>query len=202
MTKVIKVAEYTLHTDKELFNLISDGNEQAFEELFLSYIPRLKPVVLQIIKEEGLVNDIIQDVFLSIWLERHKLDEIDEPRKWIFRLMYNRCFRWLQRQTLQHKAYNNIAYQQKEQSGADPALRVGLNETSRLIKQAIDRLSPQAKRIYYLKREEGRKLDEIAEELGISIQSVKNSLHRSGRSIKDYLAEYDIYIPLILLIWA
>lgn len=56
--------------DLELVKQIVDGDERAFETLFKSYVPRLYPVVIQVVISDAVVMDVIQDVFLKLWLNR------------------------------------------------------------------------------------------------------------------------------------
>ncbi|MEC5147021.1 RNA polymerase sigma-70 factor [Chitinophaga sp. 180180018-2] len=183
----------------DLFNQIAVGDESAFEELFHLYVPQIQPVISRIIKAEGPEKDIIQEIFLGIWLGREKLPEVELPHNWIFKIVYHRCYTWLQRQGVRSKAgpevlstgYSNLT----EES-------VSFSETTLLIKNAIRQLPPQAKKIYLLSRETGLKIPEIAANLDLSPQTVKNSLVRSLKAIREYLTRHGIVLPVILLLGA
>lgn len=187
-----------IYRDRALFSRIAEGDEQAFEELFHIYMPQLYKVIYNLVPAESTVKDLAQEVFLYLWLGREKLAEIEEPQHWIFRIAYNRSFRYLKRQQLQ-----------KTGSGIDIGLplhtneteeAVSLAETTRLIRQAIYDLPQQQQRIYNLNRMSGKKPSEIAAELEISVQAVRNSLTRSGKVIREYLIEHGIEIPLIIIL--
>ena len=191
--------EKTLHNEKELFRLIAADDETAFENLFHIYVPRLQPVILKVVGSEIAAKDIIQEVFLSLWLDRHKLTDIEEPRNWIFKIAYNRSYRYLKRQLVARKA-NEIIHQRLDDvapNGTEESLAFA--ETAKMIQQAVQKLPEQSRNIYILSREKGFKITEIATALNISPQSVKNSLYRSGQFMKDYLAKQGITIPLVLL---
>jgi RNA polymerase sigma-70 factor (ECF subfamily) len=195
--------DHSSHNEKELFRLIAEGNETAFEELFHLYVPRIQPVVYKIVKSEPVVKDIIQEIFLAVWLDREKLTVIDEPRNWIFKITYNCAYRWVKRQLVREKAKVRIG---KEQEEIQPAGNTAENdllfaETARLVKEAINALPPQSKKIYQLNREAGMKIADIAQELDISPQSVKNSLFRSGKTIREYLVQKGILLPLVLIFY-
>jgi RNA polymerase sigma-70 factor (family 1) len=189
--------------EKRLFLQIAEGDEAAFEQLFYLYLPRLQPIILKMVKQENVVNDIVQEVFLSIWVDRDRLPEIVSPAHWIFRLMYYRCLNWLKQQaTHKEKA---TQYQQKAQNkqlinGTEEA--VFFAETAGLVQQAIRQLPVQTRNIYLLSREKGLKVPEIAAELGLAPQSVKNTLVRAGKSIRAYLVAHGIDIPLIILLFS
>jgi RNA polymerase sigma-70 factor (ECF subfamily) len=190
----------SLHNDKELFRLIALGDEPAFEQLFHTYTPQLQPVILKIVKSEIAAKDIIQEVFLHLWLDRQKLPQVHEPRNWMFKIAYNRSYRYIKRLLLAQKANERIIRQQEAVSLHNTEESLAFAETSRVIQQAIHELPTQSRKIYLLSRDKGLKTTEIAAALDISPQSVKNSLYRSGQSIKDYLARQGIVVPLIVLV--
>ena len=190
-----------LHTELHLFDLISQGDESAFEALFKLYVPQIQPVVLQIVRSETIVRDIIQEIFLQLWLGRDKLSQIEEPRHWIFRIAYNHCFLYLKRQQLREQAYANVGFEQDHLPHPhDTTDHVDFAETKRLVHQAIAQLGAQSKKIYQLNRVSGMKPGDIAALLNISTQSVRNSLTRSGKVIRDYLTQHGIIVPLILIL--
>jgi RNA polymerase sigma-70 factor (ECF subfamily) len=164
-------------------------------------VPKLQPVIGKIVKSEPVVKDLIQEIFLHLWLDRKRLAEIQEPRNWIFKIAYNCSYRYIKRQLIAQKANERISTQQESISLHSTEESLAFAETTRLVQQAIRELPAQSRKIYLLSRESGFKTAEIAAAFDMSPQSVKNSLYRSGQSIKDYLAKHGISIPLTLLFW-
>jgi RNA polymerase sigma-70 factor (ECF subfamily) len=193
------VSEKTSYNEKELFKLIAAGDEPAFETLFLTYVPRLQPVILSIVHSDIVAKDIIQEVFLRLWLHRHKLTDIEEPRNWIFKIAYNCSYQYLRRQLIARKANETIHRKLGAAIHNDTEESLAFAETVQTIQEAIRELPEQSRKIYMLSREQGLKINEIAASLDIAPQTVKNSLHRSGQRIKDYLTQKGIIIPLVLL---
>jgi RNA polymerase sigma-70 factor (ECF subfamily) len=171
----------TCDTDKELFTRIAEGDEAAFIRLFHLYVPQIKPVITT---------------------NREKLTEVKAPRSWIFSVVYYQCFNYLRRQSVRNKVEPGIfpindAPTQWQES---PESLLQFNETRSFIKQAIDGLPPQAKKIYLLSREQGLRIDEIATRLGLAPKTVKNTLTRASTSIRQFLQQKGVYLPLILLV--
>lgn len=188
------------HTDNELFALIAEGDENAFEELFNAYLPCVQPVILQIVKSETVAKDIVQDVFLRLWLNRSKLTDIVQPKNYIFRIVYNQSFKYLEKSLVQRKAALVL---ESEQNVSDVTVSMehvlDMAEVRRVIDAAIQTLPSQSRQIYHMNRISGYKPHEISDQLGISVQSVRNSLTRSGKTIRTYLENQGIVIPMILL---
>ncbi|MBO9729661.1 MAG: sigma-70 family RNA polymerase sigma factor [Chitinophaga sp.] len=183
-----------------LFHQIAQGDEMAFETLFHLYVPKIKPVITRVIQVEGPEKDIIQEIFLGIWLGREKLTDVMAPHNWIFKMVYHRCYSWLQKQGIRNKASQRIAMESDDHSNLTEE-NIAFSETALLVKQAIQQLPPQAQKIYLLSREKGLKIAAIAAELQLSEQTVKNSLVRSLKSIREFLISKGIILPLVLLGW-
>lgn len=195
------MTSYGLITDQELFQRIAEGNEAAFEELFLRYVPRIEPVIINITGTNAVLKDIVQEVFLQLWLNRHRLTEVEQPDNWIFRMTYNRSYTWVRSQLVRDKHLQLVTQDEKESSAlVQPDEWVSFEETAVMVRQAIQALSPSAQRIFQLK-EAGMKIQEIAQEAGISTDGVKKSLYRSAQQIREYLVDRGISIPVFLLLW-
>jgi RNA polymerase sigma-70 factor (family 1) len=184
--------------EKELFSRIAEGDEAAFEELFHLFVPRIQPVMQKMLRSEVATKDLIQDIFLSIWVTRDKLAAIESPTNWIFRIVYNRIYSWMEKQSVRQKAAAAISRQETIISNLTEE-NLAFAETSRLVQQAVQQLPNRTKEIYLLSREAGMKKQDIANQLGISVNTVKNTLANAGKSIKDYLEANGVSLPMILL---
>jgi RNA polymerase sigma-70 factor (ECF subfamily) len=162
--------ENDTNRDLSLFALIADGDEPAFEQLYL-------------------------------WMDREKLTGVDQPRNWIFKIAYNRSYSWLKKQIVRERAAQTMLDQQAAiTSSSSTEEAVHFSEAARFVMDAIDHLPPKSQQIYRLSREAGLKPAAIAEQLGMDVQAVKNSLYRSGKTLKAALADKGILIPIALLL--
>lgn len=176
--------------------MIAQGDEAAFGELFYLYLPRLKPMIYKMVKTEAVVNDLLQEVFMHLWLDREKLVDVESPSRWIFRIMFNRTLNWLEQQAVRSKARQQF---NGEVHSNETEQQLAFAETSRLVQQAIAQLPPQAKSVYILSRQKGMKAQEIADKMGLSLQTVKNTLVRASKAIREHLVRHGILLPLLLL---
>lgn len=180
--------ESRLFREKELCLLVSEGDEAAFRELFHQYMPSLHPAILKMVKIENVTNDIIQDTFLKVWINRDKLPDIEYPRLWVLRIAYYQALNFLRNKTIHQKALGKIAAKADTVHDThETEDRVAFNNVSNCIKQAVYKLPEQQKKVYQLSRENGYKIAEIAQTLQLSEQTVKNTLGRSLKFIREYL---------------
>ncbi|BAV09691.1 RNA polymerase, sigma subunit, ECF family [Filimonas lacunae] len=187
--------------DKLLFSRIADGDEEAFNILFHAYVPRLHPLIMKITRNEGVVKDLLQEIFFYLWLDRESLGAIESPQNWIFKIAYNRIYTWMSRQAVRNQKEGAALPLQQATGEHMPEQTVSFRETARLIQEAVAELPPQARKIFQLSRDADLKAAEVASLLGISVQTVRNSLVRSVKHIKEYLNKYGIYLPSILILF-
>lgn len=189
-----------INIEKELLSRVAQGDEEAFNMLFHTYVPRLHTLVMKVTRSEGVAKDIIQEVFLYLWIDRESLASVEVPQNWIFKIAYNRSYSWLARQSSRNRKYSEFKMQNPAEGDDSLEQTVSLNETARLVREATALLPEQARKIFQLSRETGLKAAEVADQLEISVQTVRNSLVRSVKFIKEYLAQHGILLPALLIL--
>ncbi|NLR58239.1 sigma-70 family RNA polymerase sigma factor [Chitinophaga polysaccharea] len=184
------------YNDKELFQAISEGDENAFRKLFHIYVPQFRAIAQHITKTAAVTEDIIQETFLRLWISRDKLPDIEQPRSWMLRIVFYQSFTYLRKQAVHHKALDTLA-------PIEPAFSMEENMAyASMIKQvgiAVAQLPPRAQQIYRLSREQGLKIPEIAQQLSLSSNTVKNSLVRSLQAIRKHLEASGHLLPALIL---
>lgn len=186
----------TSYHEKELLLQISQGDEQAFEHLFNQYVPLLQPYLFHMLKSEQAVEDAIQNTFIRIWLRRDKLPAVDFPRTWITRIAINECLNMIRRKQIEKKTLDKLQESSSVQSGIETDIQ--FHQTKQLVQQAIEQLTPQRRKIYEMSRLQGKSVSEIAEELQLSVQTVKNTIGTSLELIREHLKNNGIIIPSIV----
>ena len=189
-----------INIEKELFLRVAQGDEEAFNTLFHRYVPRLHTLIMKVTRSEGVAKDIIQEVFLYLWIDREALTEVDVPQNWIYKIAYNRSYTWLSKQVSRNQKYSEFKQQNPIEGEDSLEHTVALHETARLVQEATALLPDQARRIFQLSRETGLKAAEVADQLNISVQTVRNSLVRSVKFIKEYLTQHGILLPALLIL--
>ncbi|HET6995730.1 MAG TPA: RNA polymerase sigma-70 factor [Chitinophagaceae bacterium] len=190
-----------LHSDQQLFARIATGDESAFREIFTKFTPRLFPFVRDIVKSEDIAREIVQEVFLRLWLKRETIVEIESPSSWLYRVASNISLTHFRRQKLEEKIVQKIGNSQQAIVENDDDF--SFKELNNLIQKAAQTLSTQRLRIFKMSRELGLSRKEIANELGISENTVKNQLATALKQIRDFIQKTTgIYIPAILIFQA
>lgn len=161
--------------------------EQLFNELFREYEQRLYAFTVKIVKSDAQAKDILQDVFMKLWMIRGRLQEIDNIGAFLYRLTENKIFDYLRAAASRKKARQLLWEYLQRLNREDNCLE--MKEYHDIIRRAIDHLPPQRKAIYLLSKVEGHKRREIAAELKISPNTVRNQLAAALRYIHQYVKQ-------------
>jgi RNA polymerase sigma-70 factor (ECF subfamily) len=197
--------EDRIYEDRQLFARIAEGDEAAFRSIFQHYGALIHPYVLKIVKEESMAREIVQEVFLKLWVARETLTAIDKPSSWLFRVASNFSISHFRKQELDKRLLKEIGNTRVGDAAAaeqpDVVDALSAKELKALIKEAVDQLPEKRKQIYLLLREQGMSRKEVAEYLNISENTVRNQLAISMQSIQEHIKKNTgLYIPVILII--
>jgi RNA polymerase sigma-70 factor (ECF subfamily) len=191
--------ENRIYEDRELFQLIAEGDEAAFTQFFHRYTPRLKPFIFGIVKVDAIADEILQEVFLKVWTNKENLVHVKEPSSWLYRVASNLSIQQLRRQATEYKGLKEVLA--AEGGNPDDLLqKLSAKELQELIHEAVEQLPWKRREIYLLTREESLSHKEIAGQLGLSVQTVKNQVTAAVKTIQEHILKTrGIYVPMILL---
>ena len=169
---------------KTLLENIKQGDERAFEELYLSYREPALRFCNSILKDTEEAENIIQEVFIKIWNRRERINPELNFTSYLFTIIKNRVFDLLKeikkRDFLKEKFWEKVL----EYQALDSEVK---EERFAKIKEAVEGLSEKRKRIIKLNYEEGKSYEEIATQLNISKNTVKNQLVKAKQVIRKQL---------------
>jgi RNA polymerase sigma-70 factor (family 1) len=180
-----------LHNEPELFSQLSQGDENAFTSIFHFYSRRLYPWLLKKTKDAEAAEEIMQDTFLKVWVNRDRLAGIDNPEGYIYKIAANLMLDHFRKLEMEHKILNRFQTVKANTTDASAQGIIDLRETQKIIDQAVYRL-PQQRKLIYTMRQDGMSYDEIAAKLGLSANTVRNQLISAGKFIRGYLLENGI----------
>jgi RNA polymerase sigma-70 factor (family 1) len=182
-------------TEKEIFIAIREGNERIFEEVFRKYYQSLCHYANNILKDSDEAEEIVQNLFFSLWEKRASLEINISLKSYLYRSVHNHCLNRIKHLKIREEyvQYSNNYYENSYESVNQAVMG---NELEAKIKAAIEKLPEQCRLVFKMSRFEELKYNEIAEQLGISVKTVENQI---GKALKVLRAELIDYLPLILL---
>ncbi|MES2456817.1 MAG: RNA polymerase sigma-70 factor [Bacteroidota bacterium] len=188
-----------IENEQALLKEIAEGNEKSFSILFFSYLPMLQSFALKFTKSEIAAEEIIQNAFLRVWLNREKLEQVDNLKGYLYKFVSNECLSYLRKVIKETKVINAVKINQPDLDN-NTSETIDLNEITRIISDAVNKLPLQRKKIYNLSRVDGKTIPEIANILNISPNTVKNTLVSSLKSIRLHLNRNGIEVSVLFFL--
>lgn len=175
--------------EQELVTRLTEGDKEAFCKLYSLYRTQLAFFAVKFLKSSAYTEDIVQDTFLHVWLSR-KFIRADQPfSAYLYTIAKNRILNQLRsmehQQILEeHLQKNAIDYTEDTQN---ELLSQDLKE---VVQKAFETLSPRQQEVFRLSREGQLSYKEIAEKLGISVNTVHEHITSCLYTIRHYLIKY------------
>jgi len=185
--------------ERELLRRIAKGDEFAFQTVYHAYRDRIYATSRKLLHSTVLAEEIVQDVFLTCWLKRESLPEIEFFSSWLIGIARHRSF----------AAFNAIAKQGLTATEEDIAW-IADDRTNQellgkdmqaMVEEAVRRLSPRQAQVFRLSKEQGYTREEIATLMSISPETVKAYLADAVRWVRAYLAVH-MEIPAFFVLSA
>ncbi len=183
--------------DGELWSKIIQDDEKAFNIVFEKYFFSLCKFCHQIVKEVEVTEELVSDVFVRLWLNRHSIQFKSGLKPYLFKSVKNASLNYLR----SSRSLVNIEEVNETTLVSDVKSDSGLihEELNNEILQMINALPPQQGLVFKLHKLEGQSQAEIAETLSISIKTVQNHLCLALKylSEKCTIYQYDFSIWII-----
>lgn len=179
------MSDYNSHTEKDLLLRVAEGDENAFRLLFTQWSSKLYHFIYQLSGSKETAEDILQDSFLKIWLRRDRLDSIDNFSAYLFRMAKNAVADSVRRRALEAALPKRILSDGYASDDPDAGLHIKL--VKNVLEQAVRNLPEQQQKVWRLRREYGKRIREISDELGISENTVKRHLGLATDNLREEL---------------
>lgn len=188
--------EVTTYNERLLLQNLAAGDDQAFATVFHHYRHRIYAIALKLLGTPSGAEDIVQDVFLKLWLKKKELNAIEHFKAYLFTVTRNHIFNALKKLAKEQAMESDLASHIPEFSDHITVYK----QYEEILQTAISQLPPQQELIYKLSKEEGLKRQEIAEKLQLSPETIKVHLAHAMRSIRAFcLTHMDLNTFIILL---
>ena len=185
--------------ERSLILRLIEGDEDAFCELYATYKNRLIYFAMRFLKSREYAEDVFQDAFTIIWQGRRFINPDASFSSYLYTIVRNRILNQLRDLVNQDKLKEQILQQAVDYSN-DTQNEILANDLKQLISCAMQQLTPRQRKIFEMSREQQMSHKEIADVLGISVNTVQESISTSLRTLRFYLKKnFMVGTDLILL---
>lgn len=187
--------------ERSLILRLIEGDEDAFCELYATYKNRLIYFAMRFLKSREYAEDVFQDAFTVVWQSRRFINPDVSFSSYLYTIMRNRILNQLRNAANEEKLKESILSQALDYT-EDTKCEVMLNDLKSLISHALQQLTPRQREIFEMSREAQLSHKEIADKLGISVNTVQEHISTSLKLIRTYLIKYSgsEYVDLLLLL--
>jgi len=179
-----------------IFESVRNGDKKAFEMLFRAYFSHLCAYANTFVNDLDASKDLVQDFLFHIWQKKEELPADVNVRAYLFKSVHNRCLNELKHRKIQAKHQEITLHLHNEDYYEDN--EPDANELHDKIRQTIDKMPPERRRVFIMHRYDELKYREIAEKLNISIKTVENQIGKALSFLRDELKDY---LPVLVFLF-
>ncbi|MFA4869965.1 MAG: sigma-70 family RNA polymerase sigma factor [Pedobacter sp.] len=163
-----------LLTDQDLISSMKSGDHKAFEELYGRYWPEVYTMIYRRIGDREITKDIVQDIFINLWRYRDRIIAERSLAPWLNVIAKKQAISWYRKQVAGRQ--RDQLYQENEAIVVPPTTALETKELQDLLDREIDQMPVNMKLSFRLSRYENKSIKEIAAELSLSEQTVRNNI--------------------------
>jgi RNA polymerase sigma-70 factor, ECF subfamily len=169
-----------------------------FEAMFKAQYSPLCSYANSILKDLDASEEVVQEVMFKIWNIREKLVIDSSMKSYLFRAVRNGCMNVLKHQKIReaYRVSRESDHIENQRSQEDEMI---MTELECRIREAIDRLPLERRKVFILSRYDGLTYNQIADKLNISVKTVENQMGKALRSLREELKDY---LPWVLFFFS
>ena len=182
----------TIVEDEMLVAQFQAGRQNAFDELMKRYKHKINAYLLRSVRNYEDAEELTVEVFFKAYRALDGWQPQARFSTWLYKIAHNLSIdhhRAKSRRPTYSLDDEALAIEEPVAAdlGSDPAWQLEENDRNRVIRSAVDQLSPKQKAVFMLNRYEGLQIKEITEVLGIAEGTVKIHLHRAMKKLQILL---------------
>lgn len=180
---------------KDIILGLKNGHEDAYKYLYDEYYNKLCRLANLYIHDTFVSENLVGDLMFYLWENKEKLVIRDSLNAYLFASIRNRCYNYLNQAHVQRESSitqiqeNNLIFSIHSETDMPIGILIE-KELQDKIDMSIDRLPPQTKKVFKLKRLEDLSYEEIALQLNISVNTVRYHIKAALKNLRDELSDY------------
>lgn len=175
---------------KSLLNQIAEGDSDAFSRFYDIYYPRTYKFSRYFTKSEELCQEIVSDLFYTLWQRRKTLVDVGNIDGYIYTSIKNLSLKYKKEASCNLNDPLDVLSGELFVEIESPENVYLNNELTAVLEKAINELPERCKLIFLMVKEQGLKHKEIAEILSISEHTVHAQMTIASKKISSILKEY------------
>lgn len=181
-------------TESVLVERVRSGDAAAFEEIFGAYSRHLCDFARSYVRDSGMAEEIVQNLFLRLWMIRSSWNPSGSIRSYLFSACRNGALNHLQHEHIVARAAERSVREDLTPALGEPAAaadeQVQASELAAALHRAVHELTEQRRMVVILRWEHQLSYAEIARVLGISVRGVETHFARAIATLRERLSSF------------
>jgi RNA polymerase sigma-70 factor (ECF subfamily) len=186
-------ADTSYHQEQALLQRLTEGDEPAFARIYELYAPALTGFVAARLGSLDDARDIIHDLFVYLWEERETVAITRSLQAFLFAAARYRVIDHIRRNCTRREYAEKLSLLDAP-TPAEVTGRLDEKDLHAQLEKAVNQMSPRVRQVYRLSREQHRTVEEIARELQLSTQTVRNQLTTALSHIRSVLGRLSSWL--------
>lgn len=174
--------------DKDLFNLIKEDDEKAFEEIYRRYWEFLRSSASKHFQSEQKAEDAVQEILISFYKRRYSIEFTVSLRAYLCKALKFKIMNEVRSQIVRDTYQKNVRYAYSFSHDICAYHLYESKELACIINRSIDFLPEKCKQVFLLSRGENLSYKDISGQLGISVSTVEKHISKALKVLKESLA--------------
>ena len=173
-------------SDLVLFQLLQENSEHAFAIIYKRYVSPLYSLAYKYLKNKEMAEDAVHYTFCKLWERRAFIDISVSLKNYLYTIVKNYILNEIRNNNFAIQKNYEIA-QSASHYESDLAEQLEVRETEQMIQKTLDRLPEQKKQVCYYKIYDRLSNQEIADKMGLSVNTIKTHYSQSLKLLKVML---------------
>ena len=183
---------FKAYSDEGLLKLLKKQELGAFEEIYLRYWRKLYSAAYKRIQSRENAEEIVQDIFTSLWVNRHTV-HIEVLASYLITAVKYKVINHFEKE-MSRRHYAEVQIQSELSSDNSTEETVLLNELNSALQREIQKLPPKRQQIFKMSREDHLSIKQVASNLGISEKTAENQLGKALKILKLNLKHFNLFM--------
>jgi RNA polymerase sigma-70 factor (family 1) len=181
-----------------LIEQLRKGSQVAFTRLYDRFSRPLFRNILRLVKDEEVTEELLQDLFLKIWIQREGIDINKSFKSYLYKVAENLVYEHFRKVAKNDRLIVKLVL---SSINFEPNVEDAIiaKENHELLRLAIDKLPPQRKQIFTLCKLDGKSYEEVSQQLGISTSTISNQIVSANKSIKKYFMQNGDVTAMVII---
>lgn len=177
-------SRYANQISKHTIELLRNGDQQAYQHIFISYYNNVMRFIQALVKSENDAEELTRDIFAKLWTDREKIDPEKNFRSYLYILARNVISDFFKKKLIRN---NDLSKTGNWKTGNTSKEAVFAKELELLISLTVENMPKQRQEIYAMSREQGLSNAQIATQLNITEKTVEDELTQALKEIQKIL---------------